>query len=620
MLTRRQFSSLVVSASAGAVPSVFGAADAFPSRPIELIVGYGAGGVVDMVGRAIALPLAKLLGQPVVITNRPGAGGTLGPATMAAKDKPDGYTLAFIAMSIGRQPLMQKTSWDPLKDFTYISMLTDFTMGIAVPADSPFKSLADLLAYAKAHPGEVTYAALGPGTGMHLSMERIAQQARVSLSFVPFARPADVLQAVLGHHVMVQVDASSWAQHVDSGKTHALPARAQRLPAHRPRQEHLPELRLARDFGGVCHLRFDDTNPEKEEQEYVDAIVEMVHWLGWSWDANGTSTCTTPATTSTSCTAPPKPGRRRPGLRRRADAPSRCAPTAATSPRPAPTAPGARNRPPAENLARLREMRDGLHADGAWCCARRSTWPAPTSTCATRRCTASSARHHHNTGDRWCIYPMYTYRAPDRGRAGAHHAQHLHAGVRGPAPVLRLAARVPSGRMQARWSRSTPRYCRRQKAARWGAAAIKIKGTITWVGASDGVKAEVRLYDHLFTVPQPGADSHSFLTELNPASARSVTAYVEPSLSEVACEESFQFERLGYFVADMVDHEPSQGRLSVQPSHDAEGDVRFHREDLNSSVWRRAAGVAKRHRGRPPLFRAAADAAGVVRVQPAKTR
>lgn len=222
MLTRRQFSSLVVSASAGAVPSVFGAADAFPSRPIELIVGYGAGGVVDMVGRAIALPLAKLLGQPVVITNRPGAGGTLGPATMAAKDKPDGYTLAFIAMSIGRQPLMQKTSWDPLKDFTYISMLTDFTMWIAVPADSPFKSLADLLAYAKAHPGEVTYAALGPGTGMHLSMERIAQQARVSLSFVPFARPADVLQAVLGHHVMVQVDASSWAQHVDSGKMRLL--------------------------------------------------------------------------------------------------------------------------------------------------------------------------------------------------------------------------------------------------------------------------------------------------------------------------------------------------------------------------------------------------------------
>ena len=217
MLTRRQFSSLVASASVGAVPSVFGSADAFPNRPIEVIVGYGAGGVVDMVGRAIAQPLAKILGQPIIIMNRPGAGGTLGPAAMAAKDKPDGYTLAFIAMSLGRQPLMQKTSWDPLKDFTYISMLTDFTMGIAVPADSPFRSLADLLAHAKAHPGEVTYAALGPGTGMHLSMERIAQQAGVTLTFVPFARPADVLQAVLGHHVMVQVDASSWAQHVESG-------------------------------------------------------------------------------------------------------------------------------------------------------------------------------------------------------------------------------------------------------------------------------------------------------------------------------------------------------------------------------------------------------------------
>lgn len=217
MLTRRQFSSLVALASVGAVPSVFGSTDAFPNRPIELIVGYGAGGVVDMVGRAIAQPLAKILGQPIVITNKPGAGGTLGPATMAAKDKPDGYTLSFVAMSLGRQPLMQKTSWDPLKDFTYISMLTDFTMGIAVPADSQFKSLADLLSYAQAHPGKVTYAALGPGTGMHLSMERIAQQAGVKLTYVPFARPADVLQAVLGHHVMVQVDASSWAQHVESG-------------------------------------------------------------------------------------------------------------------------------------------------------------------------------------------------------------------------------------------------------------------------------------------------------------------------------------------------------------------------------------------------------------------
>jgi glutaminyl-tRNA synthetase len=98
-----------------------------------------------------------------------------------------------------------------------------------------------------------------------------------------------------------------------------------------------------------------------------------------------------------------------------------------------------RSRTPAENLARLREMRDGQHADGAWCCAPRSTWRRPTSTCATPRCTASSAPRT-TTPATLVHLPDVHLRAPDRGRAGKHHPQHLHAGVRGPAPLLRLAA------------------------------------------------------------------------------------------------------------------------------------------------------------------------------------
>jgi glutaminyl-tRNA synthetase len=94
-----------------------------------------------------------------------------------------------------------------------------------------------------------------------------------------------------------------------------------------------------------------------------------------------------------------------------------------------------------------------------------------------------------------------------------------------------------------------------------GAAAIKVKGTITWVGAADGVQAQVRLYEPLFTVAQPGAGERSFLGELNAASVRRVTAYVEPSLGQAQREERFQFERLGYFVADRQDHAPEQGRL-----------------------------------------------------------
>ena len=94
-----------------------------------------------------------------------------------------------------------------------------------------------------------------------------------------------------------------------------------------------------------------------------------------------------------------------------------------------------------------------------------------------------------------------------------------------------------------------------------GAAAIKVKGTITWVGAADGVEAEVRLYERLFIVAQPGAGGRSFLDELHPASLRRATAYVERSLRGARPEERFQFERLGYFVADRQDHDPGRGRL-----------------------------------------------------------
>jgi glutaminyl-tRNA synthetase len=147
---------------------------------------------------------------------------------------------------------------------------------------------------------------------------------------------------------------------------------------------------LAQDYGGVCHLRFDDTNPEKEEQEYVDAIKRWC--AGWASTGCKTApaTCTTPATTSTSCTAPPKRWSA-PGLAYVDEqTPEQMRANRGDFNTPGTDSPF-RSRTPAENLARLREMRDGQHADGAWCCAPRSTWRRPTSTCATPRCTASSA-------------------------------------------------------------------------------------------------------------------------------------------------------------------------------------------------------------------------------------
>lgn len=257
MITRRQFSGALGAATLGLNTSTSTAgpdADAYPVRPIELIVGYGPGGVSDLLMRAIAQPLAQILGQPVVISNKPGAGGTLGPAAMAARDKPDGYTLAFTPLAVGLQPIMRKTTWDPLKDFTYISMLMDFTIGIAVPADSPFKTLADLLAYAKANPGGVSYAALGPGSGMHVGMERVAQQAGVKFTYVPFSRPADVLQALMGGSVMSIVDAAYWAPYVDSGKMRLLALGTDSRSRKWPTAPTLKELGYNFTIGGPAGL------------------------------------------------------------------------------------------------------------------------------------------------------------------------------------------------------------------------------------------------------------------------------------------------------------------------------------------------------------------------------
>ena len=149
----------------------------FPSKPITLIVPWPAGGSTDVSMRAMAESASKVLGQPVVIDNKAGGSGTVGPATMAASAKPDGYTIAQIPITVFRLPLMQATPWDALKDFTYIVHLTGYTFGITTKADSPFKSLQDVIEFAKKNPGKVTYATPGAGTSLHIGMEQIAAKA-----------------------------------------------------------------------------------------------------------------------------------------------------------------------------------------------------------------------------------------------------------------------------------------------------------------------------------------------------------------------------------------------------------------------------------------------------------
>ncbi len=197
-----------------AVPSF---AQEFPSRPITLICPWPAGGSTDTHLRKFAQIAAKYLGQPVIVENRPGAGGMLGPAGMASTAKPDGYTLSQQTVSAFRQPYIQKVEWDPLRDFTYIIGISGYTFGVVVKADSPIATFADFVAYAKANPGKLSYGSTGNGTSPHLLMEEVASKTGIELLHVPFKGNADSTQALMGGHVMAQSDATGWGKFVDAG-------------------------------------------------------------------------------------------------------------------------------------------------------------------------------------------------------------------------------------------------------------------------------------------------------------------------------------------------------------------------------------------------------------------
>ena len=205
-----------------AVLSGVAVAQDYPTKPITLIVPWPAGGSTDIVLRVMAEVASKDLGQPIIVDNKAGGGGIVGPATMAASAKPDGYIISQIAIPVLRLPLMQDMSWDASKDFTYILNLTGYTFGVTTNAESQFKTWKDVVEFAKANPGKVTYGTPGSGTSLHIGMEQIATMAGIKLTQVPFKGTAESNAAVLGNHTVLQVDASGWKPLVEAGKLRLL--------------------------------------------------------------------------------------------------------------------------------------------------------------------------------------------------------------------------------------------------------------------------------------------------------------------------------------------------------------------------------------------------------------
>jgi tripartite-type tricarboxylate transporter receptor subunit TctC len=177
------------------------AQSAFPSRAVHLFVPYPPGGAVDIVGRTLGDALSKRWGQPVVIENRPGAGGVIAEHALA-QSSPDGYTLAVVATGHALNSYFYvKLPYDPFKDFTPISLIGSSPNMLLVRADSPYKSLGDVIAAARAQPGQLSYGHAGIGTSPHLAGELLKYMAKIDIVAVAYKGGAPSLADLIGGHI-----------------------------------------------------------------------------------------------------------------------------------------------------------------------------------------------------------------------------------------------------------------------------------------------------------------------------------------------------------------------------------------------------------------------------------
>lgn len=217
-------------ASLGGTSTAARAQDRWPQRPIQLIVPWPPGGGTDLTVRVLAEEASVLLGQPVVVINRPGAAGTLvAPLLKAAQ--PDGYTIGQLPLTVIRFALMNRVTWDPLTDLTPILQVSGTTFGVLVAADSPWQSVGDVLRWAREHPGALTVGSTGVGSTPHLAMEDLFLQHGLSYTHVPYKGTADQMLALASGSIQIGMNSTGFAPWVDQGKLRLLAVfSAQRSP------------------------------------------------------------------------------------------------------------------------------------------------------------------------------------------------------------------------------------------------------------------------------------------------------------------------------------------------------------------------------------------------------
>jgi tripartite-type tricarboxylate transporter receptor subunit TctC len=260
----------------------------FPTRPVTLIVPFAAGGTTDIGLRALAAATEKHLGQSIVIENRTGAGGALGPLQMATNSAPDGYNIAQIPITVFRYPFTRKTSFDPINDLSYILSLSGYTFGVVVKKDASWATFQEMLADAKANPGKISYGTPGAGTTLHLTMEQLAKQRGIKWTHVPFRGTSESTNALLGGHISAVADASGWAPLIESGQLRLLVIWTDKRSKSWPNVPTLKESGIAMvsnsPFGlagpkgmdsKVVKVLHDAFKKGMEEKSYVETIAKI---------------------------------------------------------------------------------------------------------------------------------------------------------------------------------------------------------------------------------------------------------------------------------------------------------------------------------------------------------
>jgi tripartite-type tricarboxylate transporter receptor subunit TctC len=278
----RVLAAAVVAAGtlSGAASAFAAGAEAFPSKPITIIVNYGAGGATDLPARKIASYLEKKFNKAVVVENKTGGAGAIGLSAVAKAD-PDGHTIgAFSYSPTVIAPHTRPAPFDTTKDFSFVAQIAEYAQLFCVLPTQPWRTLKDSMDYARANPGGLTYSTVGAGSGQHIFMEALAKQEKLKLAHVPFVGGSQGVAALLGGHVKASLDASL-AKYAISGECRPLAVVGNRRHPATPDVPTFAELGYTIDAPLWLGLAGPAGIPEPILKKLSDAVLEATRDPGY---------------------------------------------------------------------------------------------------------------------------------------------------------------------------------------------------------------------------------------------------------------------------------------------------------------------------------------------------